>query len=443
MLRTRYSIMHDRSRELAKEASELTLVFEASDATIVRRIPAARPVDPKGERAHGDAVEHATLRSSVDWGLPDFVYPGMTRRKGQGTREIGDVVLVTGGLGAVVQVKSRRPGDAHTTGEREARWLNKRLSKARSQARGTLRTLRGSEFASMVNLRGHEIELHVADTSWVSVIIVDHPSPPEFTPDGTDCLVILRSEWDFLFDQLKSTYALLSYLHRVATEPPVMLGHEVARYHLLADADERAEPSKPDVDLLPNGNHVSAPLLPFETCGSRDPQALAFFRRVLEQVATSPIEDPSDRDLLMRSLETLDRIPVAFREEWARTWITWLEQARHDSSLRFNARRVFDPRDASRLTVIAVSTGGHGLQDDGFRAYTFVCHLELQESVDEASEPTTVGVMLVPLNRAGGFRSTLICMIGRFDVDPDDREIMREAWTAGAFGSGTGRGSGR
>jgi hypothetical protein len=54
--------------------------------------------------------------------------------------------------------------------------------------------------------------------------------------------VLLRRDWEFLFEQLKSTRAVLGYLERVAGEA-WELGREAARYFRLAQADEAAEPS--------------------------------------------------------------------------------------------------------------------------------------------------------------------------------------------------------
>ncbi|WP_405466679.1 hypothetical protein OG783_28720 [Streptomyces jietaisiensis] len=45
------------------------------------------------------------------------------------------------------------------------------------------------------------------------------------TQDGnTPVIALLRRDWEFLFNQLRSTHAVVGYLHRVAASAPVLGG---------------------------------------------------------------------------------------------------------------------------------------------------------------------------------------------------------------------------
>jgi hypothetical protein len=83
---------------------------------------------------------------------------------------------------------------------------------------------------------------------------------PSYDPSAP-AVVMLRRDWDFLFEQLKPTHAVVGFLERVVADP-VALGDEPARYYQLALADHQADPSDIDPALVGGGRTVSAPLLP-------------------------------------------------------------------------------------------------------------------------------------------------------------------------------------
>jgi hypothetical protein len=210
------------------------------------------------------AAEHATRSAVARWGLPDFVYRPVVRRLGSGTRELGDVLLLVGHRALVVQVKSR-----HTVREDEAReesWIRKNAAQALRQAHGTVRSLQGTPH-EMVNLRNRETLIDKRLLEWLAVIVIDHPNVPEAITIGNSysdlpAVFLLRRDWEFLFDQLRSTHAVVEYLHRAATDnSSVSLGDEPVRYYTLAQADAEAPPSG-EIAPSPGGRRVSAPLLP-------------------------------------------------------------------------------------------------------------------------------------------------------------------------------------
>ena len=111
------------------------------------------------------------------------------------------------------------------------------------QAQGTIRKLTSGP-ARMTNGRGRTIDLVGSSLRWLAVIVVDHPAVPSEVITAVDdqpnpSVVILRRDWEFLFDQLKSTYSVTRYLERVAGEASE-LGNEPVRYFRLAQADEEA-----------------------------------------------------------------------------------------------------------------------------------------------------------------------------------------------------------
>jgi hypothetical protein len=129
--------------------------------------------------------------------------------------------------------------------------------------------------------------------------------------------VLLRRDRQFLFDQLKSTHAVVEYLRRVAEEP-IEIGKEPERYYRLATADHTKAPESLDQRLL-TPHHISAPIpsLPLQPAASRDRSAHILIRDLGEDVAVAPITNNADvvpgessRPLI---LGEVDRLPVAAR----------------------------------------------------------------------------------------------------------------------------------
>src|SRR5688572_27749241 len=98
--------------------------------------------------------------------------------------------------------------------------------------------------------------------------------PHEFTPrspEKGDAVVLLRRDWEFLFEQLKSTDAVIRYLHRVSTMGHEPLGDEPRRYYELAAADAAAPPGPVDPRLVkPGMMSASIPFLPQAPAGIDD-----------------------------------------------------------------------------------------------------------------------------------------------------------------------------
>jgi len=150
----------------------------------------------------------------------------------------------------------------------------------------------------MTNGRGHRVHVDGPSIDWAGVVIIDHPDPPDdyatpATAGDVPHVVLLHRDWEFLFDQLRSTHAVVSYLHRIdaSTEK---LGTEPERYYELAAADAAAPPGPLDPALEGTGDPRSVPILPTAPAGIDD-NAHSIVRTILEDIATTDI-DP-DRPL--------------------------------------------------------------------------------------------------------------------------------------------------
>ena len=132
--------------------------------------------------------------------------------------------------------------------------------------------------------------------------------------------MLLRRDRQFLFDQLKSTHAVVEYLRRAAEEP-IEIGKEPERYYRLATADHTKAPESLDQRLL-TPHHISAPIpsLPLQPAASRDRSAHILIRDLGEDVAVAPITNNADvvpgESSRLLILGEVDRLPVAARS-WA------------------------------------------------------------------------------------------------------------------------------
>jgi hypothetical protein len=280
------------------------LLIETEDGVAVRRIPPAMPLLTGGNQ--GKEAEDATHGAASTWGLADFVFPPSVRRRASGVRELGDGLIVVGDLGIVLQVKSRECAGGDP--ERERRWINKQVRRAQAQGMGTIRELHRG-VSRLTNLRGRSLELDASSREWLVAVVIDHPDPPiDVTPEvSARSIVLLRRDWDFLFDQLKSTQGVARYMRRVAGES-LALGDEPVRYYDLALADESAEPSPLSAaHFFPGMKRHSEPSLPMAPVASEDETEHHLYRTILEDIAKIQLEE-SEEELRLLALADLDRL---------------------------------------------------------------------------------------------------------------------------------------
>lgn len=413
---------------IVQGTATLTLIVNTAEGAFERVIPHATPLRSHDQR--GAAAETAVRDAAATWGLPDFVVTPSVERKGRGVREISDGLLVVGNRGVVVQVKARDSDP--TRPKREEAWILKQISAAARQIDGTVRRL-SAERTQMTNGRGRRIHIDGPAIAWVGVVIIEHPAPPHDLAipehqDRTPTIVLLRRDWEFLFNQLRSTHAVVQYLHRVGTSAPG-LGAEPERYYELAAADEAA-PTRPlsPSSIRPGAVTQSMPLLPAAPAGSDDNTAHAMVRIILEDIATSPI-GPDDLEYRQRVLAYLDGLQVGYRTELGRFLLDNLSvvsQADPDT-IEWRMRTFIGGLDEDHFGFVVANTSTE-LTRNAFRSWLHLRHHERGESGD-LETMVTVGVMLTP--RADGPRewdTAAVLISGNPELTDEELQTYRRLW---------------
>jgi hypothetical protein len=410
-----------------------TLLIRAGSKVMTRRIAAASPL-PVHARGQGYAAEAATHDAAAIWGMPEFVYRPIQQRVGSGTRELGDGILIVGDLGAVLQVKSRAGVSADLAKER--RWLHKQTSQALSQGAGTIRQLT-QQPARLRSLRGREVLIDGNAYRWLVVVVIDHATPPDDVQpplsEKFPAVTLLRRDWEFLFDQLKSTHAVLQYLERVADER-IELGTESMRYYDLALADSEAEPGMLDPDVVSFGTPVSKPLLPLEPVANTDLDAHYMVREIFEAIAvTEPIAaDEKDR---LRALAELDRLHVGVRADIGRFVLDAMREVSDapPNDVVWRMRSVRGPAGQAHLGFVICSAPFRNDLGELFGMWVQLRHHDALGARKDVEHLTTVAVMLTP--RDGAYQSwdtTMTAVSGEIDFSDTDLEKLRELWPSRA-----------
>ncbi|MGP3977286.1 hypothetical protein ACTWQF_25410 [Streptomyces sp. 8N114] len=136
----------------------------------------------------------------------------------------------------------------------------------------------------------------------IAVFLLDHPQVPAgivATWDTLDMpgIALTRRDWDVLFDQPRSTTAVLDYLFRAAAEPRIPLCDEPVRYYEFAAADA-APPGGIDPELVGLGGTLhSTPLLPLAPVGTAGTRAHMVIRLELEDVTALPLPASASRPI--------------------------------------------------------------------------------------------------------------------------------------------------
>jgi len=401
----------------------LLLQVETPNGVFVRRIPPASVLPADAE--HGPAAEQATRAAAAAYGLPDFVYRPKLQARASGIREIGDALVIAGRYAAAIQVKSR---PAPTGSERRERaWLDHQIARATRQSVGTIRALRQLPTVELQNERGRMVSVDARRREWIPVVIVDHPGVTDYHPTGS-AVVLLRRDWEFLFAQLKSTYAVLAYLGRVRDRSETLpLGDEPLRYYRLAAADAASTPSPLDPRLAAVGARAtSTPVLP---------QAPAPFgeiiRWILEDIAAITRPPGTAEEAVLEALEALDSAAVGMRSELGEAAFRMLEQVvdAPGGGTRWWFRRVLG---SGRPQLIIGTASRHDeLIGGAFADYVALRHQQLAEVLPEQLNQLTVGVLLTP--RSDGVRpwDTSLCATrGDQGFEPDIRAGLERLWGA-------------
>ncbi len=411
------------------DGKELILAVAAEDSIYLRRVTAATALDPRLPK--GRAAEEAVASAASLRGLPDFVFPPAKRQTGSGVRELGDGIVFLTGMGLILQVKSRESATDRT--ERESHWIVKQVAAAARQAAGTLRQLR-REPAELTNQRGRQVTVDGNRAKWVGVILIDHPDPPEGITPITDCaglpvIVLLRRDWEFLFEQLGSTAAVVNYVHRVAGDP-LELGDEPVRYYELAGKDATADPEPPrnSWGQQSGSERQSRPILPQQPT-SLGGSGYAMFRMLLEDLANARTDREEQR---LAQLTLLDNTPVVYQAEIGSRLLDRLLHVKHvrvDSS-SWDFRWLQDTQRPQQL-CFGVCNQYSNMHREIFRSRLALQHHRMiAHEWDPTDEPATTGVLLTPNYRLAErlWDTTTLTILGNTALSPEEVSAYEEGW---------------
>jgi hypothetical protein len=404
------------------------LFVETSAGTFVRRVPDASPL--RSDLRPGEAAEVATADAATKWGLPDFVFQANPYQLGRGVREVGDGIVIVGEVGLLVQVKCRDAVDRDEAAGR--RWAEKKARHALAQANGTIRLLRRVGTIQLTSRRSQTTTIDGNAIRWIPVVVIDHPTlaaAEGTSPDLSGAnpgVVLLRRDWDFLFEQLKSTAAVVAYFDRVAGES-IPLGNEPVRYYELAQADERTPPAAINTALFGGrGRRVSAPLLPMAPA---EVEAQRMMRLVLEDIAVAGLSQSSEPDRL-RLLAELDCLPNAYREETGRFLAAALEEVSHPApgTTEWRLRQLAGPNESVLLGFGACSAVMSEDIQATFSAWVNLRHHEFQQATGVIDGLTTVAILITPRPDGRQWDTTVGSLEGDLALTAEDLELFISLW---------------
>jgi hypothetical protein len=403
----------------------IAIEVETPTGTFLRTIRPATLLPEGVDR--GPVAEAATRGAAAFYGLPDFVFHPALERRGPGVREIGDALLVAGRNGAAVQVKARQA--ASEDPGRERAWLASRAAEGTRQATGTIRRLRYPRETRLESVRGNVVSIWGRGMSWVPVVVLDHPSPPEgLVIGGYGVVVLLRRDWEFIFEQTQSTVAVIDYLLRVAPMDPVALGLEAVRYYELAQADAGAAPTPADpafADLVIKD--VSTPVLPLRPAPRSN-----LLRWILEDIGEVPVIglDEARARYRLATLAAIDSAPIVTRDEMAETILSWLEQVQLAPPEAVWSRFRHYLYYGRVHLIVGVTNQNREEMREAFGYLLRLRHVERGERSAGQADLITVGVLLQP--RTGGRRpwDTTAAMVDgtAASLSPEERRIALEIW---------------
>lgn len=279
---------------------------------------------PPDDENYGHVVEDDVRQIVAQLGTEDFVYTVPVVSRGAGTREVGDALLISSDMGAILQVKSRHPGARTEDG---SAWVARRGMRAYRQGLGTRRTIARLQASgettraypvravawSNVDRGSASLEISMDVSDWPVIIILDHPSIDGVDSPNLDGFWITVTDWLELNRALRSVTALLIYVRRVleagsaAAEP---LGSEAERFQRMVEADSH---------YAGVGGPWSQPWL--SAANLEDPLGADLYRELLTRLWPLDAERPhvpiTD---LRRVLEFLDAVPPAGQASVGR-WI--------------------------------------------------------------------------------------------------------------------------
>jgi hypothetical protein len=248
-------------------------------------------------------------------------------------------------------------------------------------------------------------------------------------------VVLLRRDWEFLFKQLKSSRAVVDYLHRVG-ESTAILGEEPIRYYELAAADAAAVPEPADPWLSQLGEVRSVPLLPAAPAGSDDDEAHGIVRIMCEDVANTTNAEIPEEDRI-RLLSYIDTLPVGHRTELGRLLLDGLQEARRavPGDIFWKLRTFRTGKSAVQLGFGVCSSYSQMIHA-AFRSWVLLRHHE-RGDFESLTDATSIGVLLTPRN--DGYRewdTTIIAVNGDPELTEEELSQFRACWNKEQFPTG-------
>lgn len=403
----------------------MIIVAPYGDREVIQYVQGATKL-PDGVTRGYAAEESIKLAASVG-GLADFFFLPKVVHQGRSNTEIGDGVIVAHGMAAVIQSKAR--GDEVTDdADKESRWLDKNIKKALKQAKGSAKQLSSCR-RRMTNARQRSVLVDGTALRWFGVVVIDHPYVPSgYIPSLDDsgdlpCLVMLRRDWEYLFDHLRSTRAVLMYIRRLAGIESV-LGDEPARYTALAISDEQCNPPEPLTGVRALSEAFEAhPISPLKSVGNAD----LFFRQMLEDVACPDTTlDEWDR---IRMLMCLDTLPALTRVDLSTFVSSFLQSAEGlPAGQSLSITRLFIPGDGSTPIVFMAMTGDVEVSQWQLQRRTRLLSYDHAQSLDR-KEQVAVGVLFTPTyDRAKPLHTHTVFIDGDSGLDDDQASEIRKCF---------------
>ncbi len=421
----------DNSNGVPRLGAEYLILNDLGDRVTFQRFRPQAQFPVSGVR--GYQSEQQVIDIALSWGFPENVYFPAVISKGSATREISDLLLISGKRAVVVQTKSRNAENDDL--QKIERWVKREFEKAARQGRGSIRSLNRTD-ELFENGRGSKLSLQGSHFEIGVLVILDIPEVPEQLVLDADSnvgtLVITLTEFEFLFTHLKSVSAVIRYVFRVSAIGPVELGSEIQRFISLAMADNEAALAKPASDPSNDAYRLSTPILPLEPVGIRDEEAHLFFRQVCEIIGAFATETGADPIALAMIFGGIDDLPVQSGEMLGRFILDGLHhfQSQDDGLEQFNwkFRFIFQEERGLRFVFGVSKKFDSQRTNEMFVSRLRVTHHQFQRDSANLEEKLTIGVLVTPRDTWPGFDVGLMVIDDRQQLSEEDFESYVSFW---------------
>ncbi|MFJ2061191.1 hypothetical protein ACIOMM_35470 [Streptomyces sp. NPDC087908] len=241
---------------------------------------------------------------------------------------------------------------------------------------------------------------------------------------GMPSIALVRRDWDFLFNQLRLTTAVLDYLFRAAA-----LGNEPARYFELAAQDLQAEHGAlADAVNELGGQRFSLPRPPQAPVGSSSDQAHLVTRVIFEDIATSGMRNGMTEANCLTLMSELDALlPASERANWGCFLLQMLDAVRKAplDQCAWRWRRVVNG-SGSRQLILGTATRHDASVKATFMSYVMLRHNDLGQHTGLADETLTLAVLLTPLkDRTRPWETSTMRTLGDNQLSREDVDRCR------------------